>query len=67
MEWPPVIQGLDWQWQVPRKTVNYHFEPLGNDLFEIIITVSVSLWALQLKLTRSLSLVRPIIPQSPGL
>jgi hypothetical protein len=39
VEWPARIQGLDWQWQIPRKTVNYHFEPVGNDLFEIIIKV----------------------------
>jgi hypothetical protein len=39
VEWPARIQGLEWQWQIPRKTVNYQFKPVGNNLFEIVITV----------------------------
>ena len=39
VEWPPRPQGLDWQWQVPRKTVDFRFEPFHGDLYEIIIKV----------------------------
>lgn len=40
VEWPPRLQGLDWQWQVPRKSVKYHFEPLGDGFYEVIIQVN---------------------------
>jgi hypothetical protein len=39
VEWPPRLQGLDWQWQIPRKSVQYHFEPLGDGFHEVIIKV----------------------------
>ena len=39
VEWPPLPQGLDWQWQVPRKGVDFHFVPFHEDLYEIVIKV----------------------------
>jgi hypothetical protein len=39
VEWPSHIHGAGWQWQIPHKKVNFHFEPVGNDVFEVIIKV----------------------------
>ena len=38
-EWPPRPQGIDWQWVVPRKTLDIYFEPFLDDSYEILIKV----------------------------